>query len=102
MERNSILSSSLLPPVQNVMTRFGGAGNEKALIGLDGWLFYKPDFDYIVQGGFLDAERLHSRRGENDLHPDPRPAILNFHDELRQRGIELVVVPAPTENDDLS
>lgn len=99
LERDSILSKGLLPSVQQALTRLGGLGNEKALIGRDDWLFYKSDFDYVVKAGFLEPSALsaRARAGGAIIQPDPRRAILHLRDQLRQRGVELVIVPAPTK-----
>ena len=69
-----------------------GFGSGKVVMGCDGWLFYTPGVDYLTGPGFLDAEQLHNRHkkmveeGKTDFHPDPRPAILQFHEQCRERG----------------
>jgi len=78
-----------------------GFGSDKVAMGRDGWLFYTPGLDYLTGPGFLDAEQLHHRHkkmveeGKTDFHPDPRPAILQFHEQCRQRGARLVLLPIP-------
>lgn len=59
----------------------------KALAGREGWLFYRPGVDYLMQpwpgtGGGGDA-------------PDPLAAIVDFRDALARRNIALLVVIAP-------
>src|SRR6202035_2669216 len=63
---------------------FGYPG-EKALAGRDGWLFYRPDVQYLVE-----AETSDSKAVEH-----PITAILHFRDQLAERGVRLVVVPVP-------
>ena len=36
------------------MTGWLGAGNERVYPGRDGWLFYRPDVEYLTGPGFLD------------------------------------------------
>ncbi len=98
LKENSVLTTSLLSPTQLVMTKFLGAGNEKAYVGKDGWLFYRPDVEYLTTAGFLDPSRLKGRSREaKAIQPDPVKAILDFKEQLYSRGIELVVVPIPTK-----
>lgn len=54
---------------------------ENALVGRDGWLFYKPGVRYLI-------EAWNGNRGVLD-------SIVDFRDQLAARGIRLLVVPAP-------
>jgi alginate O-acetyltransferase complex protein AlgJ len=90
------------PYVQYALTRFGRFGNTKAVLGREpGWLFYQPGITAVGGPGLLDADILAARRkaalddGEPPLHPDPRPAILDFRRYLASRGIALVLFPVP-------
>jgi hypothetical protein len=72
-------------------------GNKKAVVGTakdagGGWLYYAPGVQAVAGPGFLEA-KIHEVRikealdaGEPAVHPDPRPAILEFHRALRARG----------------
>ena len=102
LEDDSFLTRRLLSPTQSVLTRWGGLGNEKAYVGRDGWLFYRPGIEYLTGPGFLDPEVLARRAaGGNEYtappHPDPRPAILGFHEQLARSGIRLVLMPTPVK-----
>ncbi|VGO21652.1 alginate O-acetyltransferase AlgX-related protein [Pontiella sulfatireligans] len=103
LENRSILTKSLLGPGQEVLTRFLGAGNEKAYPGRDGWLYYRPDVDYVIGPSFLDAGVLERKAwGGNTWdplpHPDPVAAVIDFHRQLALQGVELVLVPAPVKS----
>jgi alginate O-acetyltransferase complex protein AlgJ len=100
LEERSLLTRHLLGPTQHWLTAIAGLGNEKAYIGRDGWLFYRPDVDYLTGPGFLEPEVLRRRAAAGRQHlapprPDPRPAILEFHQQLERRGIRLVIMPMP-------
>jgi hypothetical protein len=100
LEDESVLGHWLRPPAQLAMTRWLGAGNERVYPGRDGWLFYRPDVEYITSRGFLDRDALRRRivsASEWDAppQPDPRPAIARFSRDLQARGITLVVLPTP-------
>jgi alginate O-acetyltransferase complex protein AlgJ len=98
----SLLTELLVPPVQQVLASRLGAGNERAYVGADGWLFYRPDVDSVVGAGFLNADQL-ARRAQGGgawqaaPQPDPVLAILEFNRQLARRGIRLIVVPTPVK-----
>jgi len=62
---------------------------DKALMGRDGWFFYKPGVDYLTQRQPLP--QASSAQG------DPLAAIVSFRDQLAARGIRLLVVPVPNK-----
>jgi hypothetical protein len=101
LDKASYARDRVRPQLQMVLTRFGGFGNTKAVVGKDGWLFYQPGVAAVGGPGLLDAALLASRaktardEGSAPLYPDPRPAILDFRTFLASRGIKLVVFPVP-------
>lgn len=102
LEEESFLSQQAIPRVQAFTARYLGLGNEKAYLGRDGWLFYRADVDYVTGPSFLDERRLRARAmAGSELarppQPDPRKAILDFQQQLAERGIELVLVPTPVK-----
>lgn len=102
LEDNSIWVQWMLPRAQYALTKYGGAGNEQAYLGLDGWLYYRPDVDYLTSPGFLDPAMVAKRkRGSADaadmVQPDPVRAIVDFRDQLKKRGIELIIMPMPVK-----
>lgn len=78
---------------------FGDAG-PKAIEGKDGWLFYRPDVEYLMQPAFTD-ERFYLGTfdtvvaGERVNVRNPLVAIRDMNDQLARRGIQLIVVPIP-------
>lgn len=101
VREQSIIANVVQPRVQMVLARLG-AGSSSVVIGPDQWLFYRPGIDAITGPGVLEPLALRRRtRSWRDVtrretvHPDPRPTIVHFHQQLRERGIELIVVPIP-------
>lgn len=99
-EESSWLGQALLPWAQWGLTRWLRVGNEKVYLGVEGWLFYRPDVDYLTGPGFLGeshaARRLKStEEWDQEPHPDPVRAIADFAGQLRTNGIHLVVMPTP-------
>ena len=102
LERSSWLKSFFQPKLQVLITGVGVFGNDKGTLGRNGWLFYQPGLDYVTGVDFTDqrvlqgaAKKMVDKNGETDPHPDPRPAILQLNDTLRQAGIQSVLMPAP-------
>ena len=90
----------LRPPAQLVLSGRLGAGNERVYVGREGWLFYRPEVEYLTGPGFLDPAVLARRVSTASEwtaapQPDPRPAIIRFARQLEARGITLVVMPTP-------
>ena len=96
LESEALLSKKLLSPTQNVMSKTFHAGNEQVYMGRDKWLFAKAEIDYLTGKGFLDPKVLHRAelKGEN---ANPVPAIIDFHRQLKARGITLIVMPVPAK-----
>jgi len=63
---------------------------DKAIMGRDGWLFYKPSVQYLTQ-------RWQGPVGSADGKSDCFCAILSFRDQLKERGIQLLVVSVPNK-----
>ncbi|MEA4862908.1 MAG: hypothetical protein AB7F40_04630 [Victivallaceae bacterium] len=97
LEDASLLRAWLLPPVQEFLTRYLRTGNEKVIVGHDGWLFYAPDFQYVAHPGFLRPEVMRKRAEKDGVQPDPVAAIVDFKEQLEKRGITLIVVPMPVK-----
>jgi hypothetical protein len=79
LEESSAVARAVRPWVQSLWLGLG-EGGEKVVVGRDGWLFYKPDVRYLVE----------PYRGDEAL-----AAIAGFRDQLRERGIHLLVLPVP-------
>jgi hypothetical protein len=89
LEEASWAMKPLRPWVQ--WAQFAGLqeAGEKALVGRDGWLFYRPGVDYLVSRPELSPSTAATN--------DPVTAIVSFRDDLAARGIRLVVLPAPNK-----
>ena len=90
---------SVRPWMQRTLFLTLGDTGAKALAGRDGWMFYRPGLQYLTE-----ADRMH--RGHTDFASTPRAnadtrmrgvvrAIVEYRDQLKRRGIRLLVVPVP-------
>jgi SGNH hydrolase-like domain, acetyltransferase AlgX len=63
------------------------------VVGEDGWLFLAADLRLLFVGQFWAEGALKVSRATKGDSADPIPAILDFQAQLKQRGIELLLVP---------
>ena len=101
-EEESFLRALFLPPLQSFMLSLFRQGNEKVVVGKEGWLFFRPGIDYITGQPFLDEQYQQMRYEGHDLwelpvQPDPVMAIVDFHRQLKERGVDLIVMPVPVK-----
>jgi len=98
-DRSVVAKAVRAKMLQNQFDLFGDAGS-KALVGKDGWLFYRPDVEYLAQPDFRD-ERFYLGTfdtlvdGKRVNVRNPLVAIRDVHRQLSARGIRLLVVPIP-------
>jgi alginate O-acetyltransferase complex protein AlgJ len=69
--------------------------NAAAGAGVDGWLFFGGELRLLSLGRFWGDDAAKVSRAHKPELKDPVPAILDFQQQLKARGIELVVVPVP-------
>ncbi|MBI4890195.1 MAG: hypothetical protein HY821_06180 [Acidobacteria bacterium] len=105
VEDHSVLRTRVQPAVQEWLHKRFGAGNNKIVVGKDGWLFYRSGVDYLVGPSVVDASYLWVRSKQSidkqtnlDPAPDPRPAMDEFRQECARRGIKLLLLPIPDKS----
>ena len=88
LEETSLVIKQLRPRIQYIQWRFLGDAGETAVLGRDGWLFYRQSVRYVTE--------RHAEAPGSDA-ADPLPAIRAFRDQLQAQGIRLLVVPVPNK-----
>jgi len=88
LQGNCWLAQRLRPYVQSARFIALREIGDKAIVGRDGWLFYKPAVQYLVEPWSLD---LAGDQG------DILSAVVSFRDQLADRDIRLLVVPIPNK-----
>ncbi len=88
IEEASWFAENVRPRMQHARFVALGDAGPKAILGRDGWLFYRPGVEYLIEP--WPAKAI-SDGGQDDVVS----AILDFRDQLDSRGIELVVIPVP-------
>ena len=71
--------------------------NVGAVAGADGWLFLSADIRFLSLGRFWGAEAAKVSRARKPGAADPIAAIVDFHQQLKQLGIELLLLPVPSK-----
>ena len=66
-----------------------------AVAGSDGWLFFGGELRLLSLGRFWGNDAVKVSRAHKPDLADPIPAILDFQQQLKARGIDLLVVPVP-------
>jgi hypothetical protein len=88
LERRSLVVKRLRPWMQYLQWKFLANAGEKVVTGRHGWLFYRQSVRYATE------RQTEAPAGD---FGDPVPAIRSFRDQLRARGIRLLVVPVPNK-----
>jgi hypothetical protein len=95
MEESSVAANTLRPPTQFVRFALFHDLGSKAVLGRNGWYFYKPGFDYLVRPYMRDRRSIIVDPNDVPLVENPLEAIVKFKKQLDERGIELLVVIVP-------
>ena len=62
--------------------------------GADGWFFLSSDIRFL-SGQFWGADAAKVSRAHKPESADPIPAIVDFHEQLKKRGIDLLLMQVP-------
>jgi alginate O-acetyltransferase complex protein AlgJ len=89
-EAQQKFATELATTVQNLEKKNAAAG-----AGADGWLFFGGELRLLSLGRFWGDDAAKVSRAHKPELKDPVPAILDFQQQLKARGIELLVVPVP-------
>ena len=99
LEEKSWFQQKLRPLLQWFLFATLQDTGAKGVLGRDRWLFYRPDLRYLVEPDRVEAGPSDSKwvpPPEHSTHRESaQRAILRFRDQLRERGITLVVMPVP-------
>jgi len=97
--RDSRLGALARERYQSLLTGLLRQGNEKVIVGRQGFLFFRKEVEMASGPGFL-SRRSHARRGSGDeasarAASDPVTAIADYGRRLRARGVRLIFIPLP-------
>lgn len=69
--------------------------NAAVAAGMDGWLFLTSELRFLSRGPFWGDAAATAARTRQAQAADPLPAIVDFNRQLKERGIDLLLVPVP-------
>jgi hypothetical protein len=95
---NADFAADLRRVTQARLTDWFGEGSNRTVIGKDGWLFFRPALQALT--GYGPIKREPRSVAKDPSRPEWRPAleaIVRFSEQLHERDIELVLVPAPVK-----
>src|ERR1041384_3361242 len=96
LEDRCVLSEIAQPLVQWTQLVLAHQGNEKVMVGKNRWLFFRPSVAFVTGTGFLDIQAAQPN-GETSRTTEVLPIIIHFQEQLKERGIELVLAPVPVK-----
>ena len=76
-------------------SRAAQSENAAVIAGVDGWFFLSSDIRFLSVGPFWGADAAKVSRAHKPESADPIPAIVDFRDQLKKRGIDLLLIPVP-------
>jgi alginate O-acetyltransferase complex protein AlgJ len=99
LARESVLGGKARVLYRTIELRTLGQGNEKIVVGHDGYLFYRQEVEMAAAPGFLHRGVTRPRGTDQPRRrgdpADSIAAIVDFERQLRHRGIHLVFMPIP-------
>lgn len=90
LEEQSWFAEASRPWMQLLRFKLLRDPGDKAVLGNDGWWFYRPGVAYLIEDYADDLAGV--RR-----HDQLILAVSSFHRQLAERGIRLLVVPVPVK-----
>jgi hypothetical protein len=98
LKEDSWFEQKLRPLMQRFLFKALGDTGSKAIMGREGWLFYRPDVRWVVEPDRPDTSSEEGRWVEPAQGTDQDSvvrAIVHFRDQLKERGIKVLVMPVP-------
>jgi acetyltransferase AlgX (SGNH hydrolase-like protein) len=91
------LSDSQQKFINELTAKLRSAESKGAAViaGVDGWFFLSSDIRFLSVGQFWGADAAKVSRAHKPESADPIPAIVDFHEQLKKRGVDLLLVPVP-------
>jgi hypothetical protein len=99
LKEKSVVQQWLRPAMQQFLFDTLAEPGSQAVVGRDGWWFYRPDLRYLLDVERRETGAAQSRWVEPSDGSTPRDsvvrAIVRFRDQLKERHIQLLVMPVP-------
>lgn len=80
---------------REICAKKAAGGDSLAVSGTHGWFFLRSELRHVGAGPFWGKAAANVSQATAPDKADPLPAILDFHKQLKERNIELILVPVP-------
>jgi hypothetical protein len=97
MEKSSVFANAVRPWCAEGYLALVGDYGPKCVPGRGGWLFYKPDVEYLTRPSVLDKRSRVVDANDASVSEDFIETIVSFKKQLANRGIDLIFVVMPTK-----
>jgi hypothetical protein len=97
MENTSVFATTIRPAMLYTRFMLFNDLGEKAVQGVNNWIFYKPDVDYLVKPDIRDKRSIIVDPNFKPLTDNPIAAIVTFKKQLADMGIDLLVMIVPVK-----
>ncbi len=98
LETRCQLAQAVRPSVQYARFVLLQDAGDQALLGRNGWFFYRPAVQCLVEPVRSVPVRAYPKVPREIATNDLFAAVISFRDELAKRGIKLLVMPAPNKS----
>jgi alginate O-acetyltransferase complex protein AlgJ len=88
-------SAFAAPVRQQIAALATTAGSNGVVVGKDGWLFLQEELEHLGSSAFYGSEVVKVSKATKPEFADPLPVIVDFNNQLKERGITLVFMPVP-------
>ena len=99
LENKSVFQQTLRPEFQRMLFSTLNDAGSNGMMGRDDWVFYRPGVRYLIEPDKVepgDADSIWVEPSDGTTTRDSVVrAIVRFRDQLRERDIELLVMPVP-------
>lgn len=75
--------------------KMADADEAGAVVAEDNWIFLPNELRHLSVGAFWGEQAAKVSRATRPSHADPLEAIVHYHQQMKARGIDLLVVPVP-------
>jgi hypothetical protein len=103
----SVIDAAGQAPIQDAAQRFRTAlavkvqslekENAAAIAEVNGWLFLTSELRFLSVNRFWGDDAVQVSNSPKPEWADPIPAIVDFSEQLKDRGIQLLLVPVPAK-----
>jgi hypothetical protein len=95
MEKSSVFANNIRPVLLFSYFALYGDLGDKGVQGKNGWIFYRPDIDYLIRPSITDSRNRFIDPNDAPLRDSVIDTIVAFKEQLSAKGIDLLVVIMP-------